>query len=131
MFDAEKIAGLNHIRSAIQNASRSFACGKPAARTLAMEILLCASGQRQCSLASRFGLHSGENVLFVAIIDGDTELAQKLLNKIVVPKVHGKTASRATLMKEFGITEEELAVVGEERIEELVIERTALMNVYK
>ncbi|MDR0438843.1 MAG: KEOPS complex subunit Cgi121 [Methanocalculaceae archaeon] len=131
VFDAKKIAGPNHIRSAIRNASRSFACGKPIARTLAMEILLCASGQRQCSLAPRFGLHEGENVLFVVIIEGDAERAQELLNKIVIPKTHGMTASRATLMEEFGITEDELSVVGDERIEELVIERIALMNVYK
>jgi KEOPS complex subunit Cgi121 len=131
LFDAEKVAGSDHIRSAVWHANRSFTCGKSISRTLAMEILLYASGQRQCSLALRFGLHAGENVLFVMIFGGDAELAWKLLSQIVIPEMHGVTASREILMEEFGITMEELVVVGVERIGELVIERVALMNVYK
>ena len=113
------MAGPDHIRSAVRHAERSFASGKPVARTLAMEILLYASGQRQCSLAPKFGLHTGENLLFTVI------------NGIVSFTMHGVTASRATLMEEFGITEDEIAVVGEDRMNELVIERVALMDAYK
>ena len=131
LFDAEKVAGPNHIRSAVLHAERSCACGKPVARTRAMEILLYASGQRQCALAPRFGLHAGENVLFVVILGGDAVAARELLNEIVLPEEHGVRASRTVLMEEFGITEEELAVVGEDRISELVIERVALMDAYK
>ncbi|HJK77887.1 MAG TPA: KEOPS complex subunit Cgi121 [Methanocorpusculum sp.] len=131
LFDAEKVAGQDHIRSAVLHATRSCASGKPVARTLAMEILLYASGQRQCSLAPRFGLHAGDNVLFVVILDGDAAAARELLNEVVVPEKHGVRASRAVLMKEFGITDAELTVVGEDRIDELVIERVALMDAYK
>lgn len=131
LFDAEKVAGPNHIRSAVRHAERSFATGKPVARTLAMEILLYASGQRQCSLAPRFGLHAGENVLFVVILGGDAEYTRELLDGIVSFAAHGMTASRATLVKEFGITEAELEVAGVDRIGELVIERVALMDAYK
>ncbi|MDE2517871.1 MAG: KEOPS complex subunit Cgi121 [Methanocorpusculum sp.] len=131
LFDAEKIAGPDHIRSAVRHAERSFASGKPVARTLAMEILLYASGQRQCSLAPRFGLHAGENVLFVVMFGGDAELARELLSGIVSFEEHGVRATRAVLMEEFGITAEEIEVVGEDRIGELVIERVALMDAYK
>lgn len=131
LFDAEKIAGPDHIRSAVRHAERSFASGKPVARTLAMEILLYASGQRQCSLAPRFGLHAGENVLFVVMFGGDAELARELLGGIVSLEEHGVRATRAVLMEEFGITAEEIEVVGEDRIGELVIERVALMDAYK
>lgn len=131
LFDAEKVAGPNHIRSAVLHAERSCACGKPVARTRAMEILLYASAQRQCALAPRFGLHAGENVLFVVILGGDAAAARELLNEIVLPEEHGVRASRTVLMEEFGITEEELAVVGEDRIGELVIERVTLMDAYK
>ena len=131
LFDAEMVAGPDHIRSAVRHAERSFASGKPVARTLSMEILLYASGQRQCSLAPKFGLHTGENLLFVAILGGDAGQAQQLLQGVVSFAVHGVTASRPTLMEEFGITEEEIAVIGEDRINELVIERVALMDAYK
>ena len=131
LFDAEKVAGPDHIRSAVRHAERSFASGKPVARTLAMEILLYASGQRQCSLAPWFGLHAGENVLFVVIFGGDAELGRELLSGIVSFEEHGVRATRAVLMEEFGITAEEIEVVGEDRIGELVIERVALMDAYK
>jgi len=131
LLDAEKVAGPDHIRSAVLHAERSCACGKPVARTLAMEILLYTSGQRQCSLAPRFGLHAGKNVLFVVILGEDAAAARELLNEIVLPEEHGVRASQAVLMEEFGITGEELAVVGEDRISELVIERVALMDAYK
>lgn len=131
LFDAEKVAGPDHIRSAVLHAERSRACGKRVARTLAMEILLYTFGQRQCSLVSRFGLHVGENVLFVVILGGNAVAAREMLNEIVLPEEHGVRASQAVLMEEFGITADELAVVGEDRIGELVIERTALMDVYK
>lgn len=131
LFDAGKVAGPDHIRSAVRHAERSFASGKPVARTLAMEILLYASGQRQCSLAPKFGLHTGENLLFTVILGGDAAQAQQLLNGIVSFTMHGVAASRATLMEEFGITEDEIAVVGEDRMNELVIERVALMDAYK
>lgn len=131
LFDAEKIAGVEHIRSAIRHAKRSVASGKPIARTLAMEILLYVSGQRQCSLTPRFGLHPGRNFLFVAVLGGDAVQARELLDRIIIGEEHKVTAAVPVLMKEFGITEEEVAVVGVDRIGELVIERVVLMDAYK
>ncbi|HJJ90523.1 MAG TPA: KEOPS complex subunit Cgi121 [Methanocorpusculum sp.] len=131
LFNARKIAGYSHIYSAILHAKRSYTSKKPISRTLAMEILLYASGQRQCSLALQFGLHKGKNVLFVVIIDGKGTKAQELLNEIILPEKHGVHASQAVLMKDFGITKEELQVVGKNRIDELIIERIALVDVYK
>ncbi|MDV0443118.1 KEOPS complex subunit Cgi121 [Methanorbis rubei] len=131
LFDAGKIAGPNHIRSAVMHAERSFASGKPVARTLSMEILLYASGQRQCSLAPQFGLHPGQNFLYVAVLGGDFAKAKDLLLDLAVPKDHQMTATASVLMELFGITEEEIEVVGIERIEELVLERIAMMDAYK
>ncbi len=131
LFDAEKITGQQHIRSAVLHAKRSFASRKPIARTLAMEILLYASGQRQCSLAPQFGLHTGRNFLYVAVVGGDADMAKRLLAEVAVPANHQVTASVLVLMELFGITAEEIEVVGEDRIEELVLERVAMMDAYK
>lgn len=130
LFDAEKVAGTAHIRSAADHAVRAFENGRAVARTLAMEMLLYASGQRQCSLAPRFGLHEGPNHLYILIYNGDWNTAADAVLRIVqaapVP-----TASHELLMQEFGITPEEISVVGSDRIEELVIERVALLDTYK
>ncbi|HJJ39549.1 MAG TPA: KEOPS complex subunit Cgi121 [Methanocorpusculum sp.] len=130
IFDAEKTAGIRHIESAVSHARRSFKTKTNIARRFAMEVLVYASGQRQCSLASKFGLHTGENAVYAVVIDGNEEEACKLLKSVVserdVPKADVKR-----LMKEFDIPDEELEVVGADRIEELVIERCAMVDAWK
>jgi KEOPS complex subunit Cgi121 len=130
LFDAAKIAGKPHIESAVMHAKRSFAEGKNIARTLSMEILVYASGQRQCSLAPRFGLQEGQNQVYVLILDGIVEKAEQEIRQIV-EESNEVTATRETLKKEFGITEEEIGVVGDDRIGELVIERVAMLDAWR
>lgn len=130
LFDAEKIAGFSHIESAVMHAKRSFAEGKAIARSLSMEILVYVSGQRQCSLASKFGLHEGENSVYVLVMDGDEEKAADLVKEIVKEcKPFSPNVER--LKAEFGITDAEMEAAGENRIEELVIERVALVDAWK
>ena len=130
LFDAEKIAGFAHIESAVAHAKRSFAEGKQIARSLSMEILVYASGQRQCSLASKFGLHDGENKVYVLILDGDEEKAAALVREIVT-ECEPFAPNEERLKAEFGITDAEMEAAGENRIEELVIERVALVDAWK
>ena len=130
LFDADKIAGFAHIESAVAHAKRSFAEGKQIARSLSMEILVYASGQRQCSLASKFGLHDGENKVYVLILDGDEEKAAALVREIV-SECEPFAPNNEKLKAEFGITDAEMEAAGENRIEELVIERVALVDAWK
>ena len=130
LFDADKIAGFAHIESAVSHAKRSFAEGKQIARSLSMEILVYASGQRQCSLASKFGLHDGENKVYVLILDGDEEKAAALVREIV-SECEPFAPNEDRLKAEFGITDAEMEAAGENRIEELVIERVALVDAWK
>ncbi|MDO5843800.1 MAG: KEOPS complex subunit Cgi121 [Methanocorpusculum sp.] len=130
LFDAEKTAGAEHIRSAGTHAKRAFDEKRNIARSLAMEILVYASGQRQCSLATRFGLHVGENSVYVLILDGDEASAKADILKFVTES-SVNFPSAETLKAEFQITDEELAVIGEDRIVELVLERVALVDVWK
>ena len=130
LFDADKIAGFAHIESAVAHAKRSFTEGKQIARSLSMEILVYASGQRQCSLASKFGLHDGENKVYVLILDGDEEKAAVLVREIV-SECESFAPNKEKLKAEFGITDAEMEAAGENRIEELVIERVALVDAWK
>ena len=130
LFDADKIAGFAHIESAVAHAKRSFTEGKQIARSLSMEILIYASGQRQCSLASKFGLHDGENKVYVLILDGDEEKASALVREIV-SECEPFAPNKEKLKAEFGITDAEMEAAGENRIEELVIERVALVDAWK
>ncbi len=64
-FDAEKLAGRPHAEAALRHAHRAFAQGSAISNSFEMEALLYAAGTRQCSLAVPFGLHEGENHLYV------------------------------------------------------------------
>jgi len=130
LFDAAKIAGKPHIESAVMHAERSFAEGKNIARTLSMEILVYASGQRQCSLAPRFGLQKGQNQVYVLILDGETQRAKDEIRKLVC-ETEEVSAANETLKKEFDITDEEVEVVGPDRIDELVLERIAMIDAWR
>ena len=130
LLDAAKIAGKAHIESAVMHAKRSFSEGKNIARTLSMEILLYTSGQRQCALAPRFGLHEGKNQVYVLILDGDVEAAKDKLGKIIEESAEISADTR-TLMEEFSISKEELSVVGKDRIGELVLERVAMLDAWR
>ena len=130
LLDAAKIANKEHIESAVLHAKRSFAEGKNIARTLSMEILLYASGQRQCALAPRFGLHEGQNQVYVLILDGDVESAKDMILKFVQVSAD-ISADTKLLMQEFDISEEELSIVGMSRIGELVLERVAMLDAWR
>ena len=130
LLDAAKIANKEHIESAVLHAKRSFAEGKNIARTLSMEILVYASGQRQCALAPRFGLHEGHNQVYVLILDGDVESAKDMILEFVQVSAE-ISADTKVLMQEFDISEEELSIVGLNRIGELVLERVAMLDAWR
>lgn len=130
LFDADKTAGTKHIKSAVAHAKRAFDEKRNIARSLAMEILVYASGQRQCSLATKFGLHEGENSVYVLILNGNESEAKAEILKIV-SECPVNLPSEKTLKEEFNITDEELEVAGKDRIIELVLERVALVDVWK
>lgn len=133
-FDAEKLAGCRHAETAIRLAERSFFHGSPISNSFEMEALLYASGSRQCNAAVSFGLHEGANTAYVCCCP-DKEAAWKDLGQIMhftgdFPRdITPEKSSR--LMELFGITAEELEAAGHDRIAELVLERVALLEVYK
>jgi KEOPS complex subunit Cgi121 len=133
-FDAEKLAGLAHAERAIRFAGRSFSSGNPIANSFEMEALLYAAGSRQCSVAATFGIHDGENQLYVfccPTCEGAwDDLARHLT--FVAGIDESMTDERAArLMDLFGITPEECAAAGSGRITELVLERVAFLEVSK
>lgn len=131
VINANKTAGINHIETAVEHATRSFENHTAIARTFPMEILVYVSGQRQCSIASKFGLHTGTNSVYIVIIGEDEPRCKTLLAAEIVSLHPVKPAEISELMKEYSITPKELEIVGEQRIEELVIERVALVDAIK
>ena len=133
-FDAEKMAGPDHVETAIQHAQRSFFSEKPISNSFEMEALLFAAGSRQCSAATLFGIHSGVNILFVCICPPKDKVWAELTPHMHFVADIGDTwtKEKATrLMKLFDISQNEVDLVGEDRLKELVLERIALLKVYR
>jgi KEOPS complex subunit Cgi121 len=131
-FDAEKLAGRDHAEAALQHAKRSFFSERPISNSFEMEALLFAAGSRQCQEAALFGIQEGENRTFVCSYPVKEDVWKGLL-----PHMHFVTEAwdemtpdkEAKLMILFSITQEELTVVGRNRLKDLLLERIALLYV--
>jgi KEOPS complex subunit Cgi121 len=131
-FNAENLAGFRHAERAMQYAERSFFSGKPISNSFEMEALLFASGSRQCSIAALFGIHEQGNTIFVCTYPLNEHVWEDLSDYMDFVK---ETWDKMTQDKEerlktfFGITDEELVLVGHARIIDLILERLALLEV--
>ena len=133
-FDADRLAGRRHAEVALSRAHRSVCSGKAIANSFEMEALLYAAGSRQCSVAVSFGLHAGENHLYVCCCPAPAGIWDELtglLHFCDEPDTEISPAKAARLMDLFGIALDELAAAGTGRLQDLVLERVALLEVNK
>ena len=132
-MNANLMAGRDHAEKAIREALLAEKEGTMTARSLEMEVLLYASGQRQTSLAMKFGLHEGEMTTWIGLIPHSDAGWKELLDLITpIPDEEEIPKDRIPILQRvYGITDDEIKTVGPDRIGELVIERTALLNVLK
>lgn len=132
-FNADMIAGRRHAVTAVARAVRAFGEGAAISNTLEMEALLYAAGSRQCSLATTFGIHAGENRVYICCVPGREEVWAALGTLFTLTGEDWEAlgpGKRERLMDAFAITEEEIAAAGGDgRIVDLVLERVALLQV--
>jgi KEOPS complex subunit Cgi121 len=133
------VAGPRHIETAITHALRSFST-KPIAKTLEVEILLFAAATRQTGQIHAFGVQKGDNECYICLISrrGETQSQPLDLLKELQIDFHTCTSYaendeiRISFFKEqYNITSEELAMMGKDRLEDLVCERVALLYLIK
>lgn len=134
-FNADIIAGRVHAATAVMLASRAFEGGVNISNTLEMEALLYAAGSRQCTVGASFGIHEGENRLWICCLPAHKNCwtaFERLvrLNGDVQDQINMEKLQR--LMEIFAISSEELdAAGGDARIIDLVLERVALLQVLR
>lgn len=134
-FNADLMAGREHAEAAVLRALRAVEAGTAISASLEMEALLYASGNRQCSVAERFGLHEGENRAWVCLCPPVEAAFRDLAGILEFVEDNGEILTpekQGRLMEAFGITPEELAAAGGPgRLRDLVLERVALLEVYR
>jgi KEOPS complex subunit Cgi121 len=100
-----------------------------------METLLFAAGSRQCSIAATFGIHEGENRLYICCYPARETVWAELESLFRFVQESWDTIDpekRARLMESFAISDDEIeAAGGNERIVDLVLERVALLQVMR
>ena len=129
VFDAGAIFGREHLESAYEHAVRSHERGENLSQDLAVEVVLYAAGQRQIKSAmERVGIREdtiGFAVMLLEDGEPDTVLSGLGLERDDSLLDEGKDPSR------FGFSDEEIGVLGEDRVKELVLEWVAMLDVGK
>jgi KEOPS complex subunit Cgi121 len=133
LFDGELIFGERHLISAYEHAKRAFEMGDNTAKTIAMETMLYASGERQISRAiEKMGIKQGGNKVALAIIgDSAKEHVSELLSALNMERDDDVLLPDEKNLVAFGITKKEQNAVPKEKRHELVLERVALVDLIK
>ncbi len=138
VFDADRVAGWEHLFFAAVNAVKAYEAGTAISRSLAIEVLLYVSCQDQISRAlDLVGVTpSTERVALLVLADGK-EAAEKAFGRASVAlgieddSVLGLDAEKCVRIKEtFGVSDSELEAVGGSELDalmRLLVERGALL----
>lgn len=134
VFNADIIYGYNHLISAFEHAKRSYERNKNTTNSLGMEILLYASGERQLKTAiPKIGIKNGKsNIAFLFINSKiSNQLINQLLENLSLTRNDEVLNGDIKTLKKFGITDLELETINEEKFENLVLEKIALVDIIK
>ena len=130
IIDAEMVFGKQHIQSAYEHAKRAFDNGTNSSKSLATEILLYASGERQIvSAIKKMGIKDGTTSFCVLLI-GDAE-PDGLIRRLGFKKDDSLLEGDVKNLKAFGISKKEIGTVPEDEILDLVLERVAMVDLLK
>lgn len=126
-LDARFIFGSIHIESAIDCASRSFERGVNIAKDFGIEIVRYASGERQISDAIDKIWAKPKSNKIILIIIGKSN-AKKILYELGLKGDNSALAADGKDIREFGITEQQIATVQNDKQIDLVLEKIALLD---
>ena len=137
VFNAELIYGKTHLESAVAHAKRAFQQKTNTTHTLAMEILLYASGERQLQIAlPKMGIHKGVCPVALVLFSEETcgikvSVIQELLTLLQLKRDDTVLKGDETTLQLFGISEKEKQTVTQHKYQNLILEKVALVDIIK
>ena len=140
LFDADMIFGRNHIISAVEHAVRAFKRKTNTTNSLAMEILLYTSGERQLKLAiPKMGVKKGDgNIAFVFVnnikeVNGEISdhLIDEMLELLSLVRDDKVLEGNEDTLRKFGIDENEMKTVTKAKYGHLILEKVAMVDIIK
>lgn len=140
-FDATAIYSTDHLISATEHAKRAFEQDSNATNSLALEILLYASGERQIEKAlKKMGVKKGKQKIVFLVTDVSKisntagigeEFKKRLLEKFHLRSDDAVIQGDRMTLKHLGITQKELSTIPESQYGDLVLEKIALVDIIK
>lgn len=130
LLDARLVCGRDHLVTAAEHAERAIREGTSVAKSLAVEFVLYASGERQIADAlAKMGVREDTTEFAVVLFGGENPA--KVLAALDLARDDGVLAATPAKLRAFGLTDAELATVPETRRHDLVLERVALVDLTK
>ncbi len=126
-LDADMVCGREHIASAIEHARRAFKRGTNTARSLELEVVLYAAGETQLSVAIDLMDVRGDKVALV-VFEGQVD---ELLQEMELSRDDSVIAPETSKALRLGVPRTMLDTVGENRAQDLVLEKVALVDLEK
>jgi len=130
-LDADKVVSEKHIAFAVEKALAAFALGRNIAKDPGVEILRYASGERQIERALNMGISDTTKRLALVLIQQSRGGRWPDTAGIIEQDAKGCSFQIKAVKETFNISNEEIEAVGIERMEDLVIERVALVDTYR
>jgi KEOPS complex subunit Cgi121 len=140
-LNANAVYGTQHLISAAEHAQRSFTQGTNATNSLALEIMLYASGERQITKAiKKMGVRTGRQAIAFVLVDQREKKRERKAYEPVIQRllsIFHMTLDESVLqgdlntLKHFGITEKEVRTVSKEKHGDLILEKVAMVDVLK
>jgi KEOPS complex subunit Cgi121 len=133
-FNACQLAGCDHVWAALHHARRAEEEGALISRSFELEALLYAGGTRQIQEGARFGIHQGWNRAYICIFPRSSEVASALDQFMEPVSGDWETISpeRALHLRQiFQISPTEIDAAFPATLRDLILERVALLEVYR
>ncbi|MBN2066444.1 MAG: hypothetical protein JW771_06515 [Candidatus Thermoplasmatota archaeon] len=140
MFNAEMIYGKNHLFSSVLHAQRAMISQTNTTNSLAMEILLYASGERQLKHAiPKMGIQTGQTSIVMVLTDVDSSkerhldatFVDNLLQQLDLARNDAVIDGTEETLHHFGITKKERQTVVKDKYEDLILEKVAMVDIIK
>jgi len=129
LLDARLVLGRDHLLTAADHAERAMREGTNVAKTLAVEFVVYASGERQIGDAlAKMGIRDTTTEFAVVVFGGDPAA---VLDALRLTRDDAVLAFHRQKAKEYGFTDLELDSVPPDRVSDLVLERVALVDLTK
>ena len=127
-INSEYVTDLKTIKFGVRKALKSWREGRNVAKTLPIEVLLYIAARRQINEALEIGVKEGKNEVVAILIDNCIDILKELgfVEKKFIPKPNIKK-----ILRFYDIKDEELKIVGIEKLPLLIRERIVLFDISK